>query len=499
MSWRAWLNVAPGDDNLKVNSGSDKVIGGRVAKNVHPAKGKSTAERKNDLGELSDLLYRTNNFSSDDDSIGGDPLVPTARDLAEARQRYGHGKIVPLDAESDNGNENPLSSPEPSHPGLAFARSAIATGDFGQTPPAENGGEGDGGEDGGEDGDEDGYDEVEYQRSENELFVPNAEELLDAFDRTARGSAPIRPPSSEDVSSLSSPPTSLSSFELIDRQEVAHIAPWEDPGPGEFTRYEQVFLNTILGARDEYSFMPTSWRMHFRGVPLPDSLFYVQTQQRSLRPRIYAHSEKYEYRGARTLRKLMQLHERIREYRNRQATYPTPPRDYESTLGGRIRKELTDALRWADLDAKTAKYTADFPTNVMILEMSDADRLDMDWHIQRAMTERAELWRAIFEPIPEDDRPMVPVIFAFVIFKHIVSIVTLDGDDLYAICHIPIQLNLSEENHYQWNALAIMVTICWGRDLYEDLIEDMRKLKKWPALLEDSEPSDNEKESDPDA
>lgn len=66
-------------------------------------------------------------------------------------------------------------------------------------------------------------------------------------------------------------------------------------------RWEQVYLNTILNARNKYTLMPSTWRMHFRGIPLPDSLFYIKTKSKSIRPKIYARTDRLEYRGRPTL------------------------------------------------------------------------------------------------------------------------------------------------------------------------------------------------------
>lgn len=62
-------------------------------------------------------------------------------------------------------------------------------------------------------------------------------------------------------------------------------------------RQEQIYLNTILNARNKFTLMPSTWRMHFRGIPLPDSLFYIKTKSKSIRPRIYARTDRLEYRG----------------------------------------------------------------------------------------------------------------------------------------------------------------------------------------------------------
>lgn len=67
--------------------------------------------------------------------------------------------------------------------------------------------------------------------------------------------------------------------------------------PDEDWHRDQVALNVVLRARNEYSLMPSSWKHHLRGIPLPDNLFYSQTNNAATRPKIYACNERYEYQG----------------------------------------------------------------------------------------------------------------------------------------------------------------------------------------------------------
>lgn len=212
--------------------------------------------------------------------------------------------------------------------------------------------------------------------------------------------------------------------------------------------------------------------------------------------------------GAKTLRSLMQMHERVRERRRIEAFKPPmervtrsinaailpPDEEYRYTLSGRVRKELMDALHWAELDGDTARTAGVIPSNIQILEMEDEDRLEIDLHIQNGMLRQAGRWRDILKVFPEDQRPPIPTLFAFVIYKHLLFIVTLDGNKEDAVCHVSIQLNLSEKNQSQWNALAIMVTICWARDLFADLI---RVLSGPGGATSGAKPG--EEDSDPDA
>ncbi|KAI0889053.1 uncharacterized protein GGS22DRAFT_153013 [Annulohypoxylon maeteangense] len=261
----------------------------------------------------------------------------------------------------------------------------------------------------------------------------------------------------------------------------------QDYDPEDGWRYEQVFLNQILRGRDEYSLMPSTWKMHFRGIPLPEGLFYIKTHAVSTRPRIYARTERLEYRGAIALRRLMDIHGRIRDIRKAR-TDATRDED-ERRIVKHIRGRVQDVLRWAELDGDIAKYSNSLPPNVRLIEMYDADKDNMHVPIQDSMAEVAASWREVLNRIPKDQRPTPPVIFGLVIFKHILFIVTLDSQDPLSCCHIPIQVNLSEMNQNQWNALAIMVTVCWARDLFADVASKIPDL-----LLEDPNV-----DSDPDA
>ncbi|KAI1802831.1 hypothetical protein F4811DRAFT_562946 [Daldinia bambusicola] len=257
-------------------------------------------------------------------------------------------------------------------------------------------------------------------------------------------------------------------------------------------RYEQVFLNQVLKARDEYTLMPTTWRMHFRGIPLPDGLFYIKTHAVSARPRIYARTDKLEYQGATALRKLMDIHGRVRDLRMEQRS--NQDEEHKRRCGRRlvdhIKQALAQALRWSATDGNIRKYRRDFEPNIVILEMNDENKSDMDVVIETEMTKLSTWWRDKLALVPGESRPEAPVLFGFVIFKHIVFIVTIDAQNPNAVCHVPCQLNLSEENQYQWNALAIMATICWARDLYISMMDQ---------LLIDVDYDEGRHSSDPDA
>ncbi|KAI2779056.1 hypothetical protein F4815DRAFT_474928 [Daldinia loculata] len=323
--------------------------------------------------------------------------------------------------------------------------------------------------------------EGESEGSEvDELLVHTAENTSSHLDNTVQET--IETDESQTDTSYQSNPAESSIGEETTQDH--------DPKGG--WRYEQVFLNQVLKARDEYTLMPTTWRMHFRGVPLPEGLFYIKTHAVSTRPRIYARTDKLEYQGATALRKLMDIHGRVRDLRRAQRSHSDE--QHKSRCGrslvNHIKQTLAQALRWSVTDGNIRKYRRDFEPNIVILEMNDENKSDMDVVIQTEMTKLATWWRDKLALMPGEVRPEAPVLFCFVIFKHIVFIVTMDAQNPDAVCHIPCQLNLSEENQYQWNALAIMATICWARDLYIDTMD---------RLLVDVDYDEGKHSSDPDA
>ncbi|KAI1505376.1 hypothetical protein F5X99DRAFT_279059 [Biscogniauxia marginata] len=317
--------------------------------------------------------------------------------------------------------------------------------------------------------------------------LPNALDLLTRMNNVLEAEKEIRD---------SSPSPSITSVSSVEETE-------SEVEPEEGWRLEQVYLNQILNARNEYTLMPSTWRMHFRGIPLPEGLFYNKTKSESSRPRIYARSERFEYRGATALRKLMDVQARVTDIRNEQTTLLQDlnmkasrkrrrNRALIADIVKQLRRKLIHAITWAQLDGDLAKYGNQLPPNIRIIELKDAEQSkspDSDQLIQRRMCGLAEEWRNNVQQIPAEERPTPPVLFGFVIFKHIIFIVTLDAADPDAICHIPCQLNMSEVTQYQWNALALMVTICWARDV------QMATVSKMPNLTS-AEGGDS---SDPDA
>ncbi|KAJ8124671.1 hypothetical protein O1611_g8970 [Lasiodiplodia mahajangana] len=274
-----------------------------------------------------------------------------------------------------------------------------------------------------------------------------------------------------------------------------------EPDPDTAWRLEQIYLNTILNARNKFTLMPSTWRMHFRGIPLPDSLFYVKTKSKSIRPRIYARTDRLEYRGAMALRKLIDVHSRIQDIRDHEAATKDSEelneddkkgiiKNLSADIGKQLRRALDQALEWSRQDGGLDAYEDQLPSNVRIMELKSittADEPESEVKIQNEMSILAEQWRTHAQN--RDAVVEAPVIFGFVIMKHIITIVTLDASDPEARMHVPCQLHMAERNQHQWNALAILVTICWARDVVLDYID----------AGSDLEPVVKVESSDPDA
>ncbi|KAI0489864.1 hypothetical protein F4859DRAFT_169952 [Xylaria cf. heliscus] len=272
-------------------------------------------------------------------------------------------------------------------------------------------------------------------------------------------------------------------------------------------RLEQIYINLILNARNKFPLMPSTWKMNFRGIPLPNSLFYDKEKSKSIRPRIYAHTNKLEYRGALCLRRLIDVHARIQDLRDDEADIKEDnekTRDEKNALirtvsaemVRQLKRTLERALDWAKLDAEFGKYGDQLPPNTRVMELRNiamTDEPDSEVEIQTEMCNLAEEWRAQASNADSDgdeDAPVqVPVLFGFVIMKHIITIVTLDASDPFAIIHVPCQLHMAEKNQHQWNALAILVTICWARDV----------LLAYINARPDLQPEVKSESSDPDA
>lgn len=274
-----------------------------------------------------------------------------------------------------------------------------------------------------------------------------------------------------------------------------------ESNPDTAWRQEQIYLNTILNARNKFTLMPSTWRMHFRGIPLPDSLFYIKTKSKSIRPRVYARTDRFEYRGAVALRKLINVHARIQDIRDREAAVKDDKeldegqkreliKSLSVDIAKQLRRALEQALEWSRQDGELDKYGDQIPPNVNIMELKGitaTNHRESELGIEKEMFKLAEDWRQ--HARSRDALVDAPVVFGFVIMKHIITIVTLDASDPDAVLHVPCQLHMAEKNQHQWNALAILVTICWARDVALDYIDAGTDMK--PEVKDES--------SDPDA
>ncbi len=185
----------------------------------------------------------------------------------------------------------------------------------------------------------------------------------------------------------------------------------------------------------------------------------------------------------------MDVHGRITDLRDAQRAasrnYVKLPQERQrdvynvvSNITRQIRRTLQEAKDWAEDDAGLGAYDQ-LPPNIRIIDLTrQPSRRDMRKVIRRSMSRMAQNFRDYMQKLPgftkDEQRPEVPVIFGLVIYKHIVFIATLNGSDKQAVEHIPIQLNMGERTQHQWNALAIMLTICWARDTLRNKVQDMK-------------------------
>ncbi|KAI0484701.1 hypothetical protein GGR56DRAFT_37372 [Xylariaceae sp. FL0804] len=330
----------------------------------------------------------------------------------------------------------------------------------------------------------------------------NYEQMLHRYHQAAHANSSQTPPRPRKKSRPSPPSRSSGSSTSSESGEDGGES---DPG----FREEQRRLNLILNDRNKFSLMPREWKMHFRGIPLPDGLFYTQKKASSDRPRIYARNKQFDYRGAMMLRKLIDTHARVRDIRTQQQLLKqqfkdrvvtgTEWRDSNGVLILDIKTQLSKALKqavaWASEDGDLVRYRDNIPPLINIISLDDQDPKEdpdrSDRKINAEMRESGAQWRNVAsEGAPEgQDAPQAPVIFGFVLLKHIILIVTLDSSNPGARCHVACSLNMSEFNQHQWNALAVMVTICWARD----------HLAKFMSNCSDLAPEAQGPASDPDA
>ncbi|KAK8051236.1 hypothetical protein PG993_002621 [Apiospora rasikravindrae] len=290
--------------------------------------------------------------------------------------------------------------------------------------------------------------------------------------------------SDTDVKAESDPEVSDSEFDALDH--------W---------RREQIVLNAVLKGRDEFSLLPSTWRVHFLGAPVSACMFYHQTKGMAARPRIYSHEDRYEVRGARHLRNFIEVASRIRDLRTKQAKVARDKRwtDAEKhakrrtinqDMSRRLHKLLTDAIQWSWTDGDLSAYKDDLLPNIKIMEVSGNSETS-SVEVEEQLAKLAERWRQRFderglESLPS--HPKVPVIYGFVIISSWLIIVSRDAADPEANTHTPLKMNLAEVCQEGWNALGIMVTVCWARDMLMRLRDDLGLTVRT-----------SEAESDPDA
>ncbi|RYP90080.1 hypothetical protein DL770_003772 [Monosporascus sp. CRB-9-2] len=293
----------------------------------------------------------------------------------------------------------------------------------------------------------------------------------------------------------------------------------DDYDPNGYWHADQVSLNMILKDRNEYSLMPSTWRLSLKGIPLPEGLFYNKTKTTAARPRIYSHTERLEYRGVLALRRLIEVHGRISDLRQKQMEvkrdYTKLPHERQADenvvigdIARHLRKSLEDALNWAAADGTLTVYSEkQLPSNIEIFDLTWC-KDDFAETVLARMTRVAEDWSQALAVLPgfednsrenggeneqanEDNnttkKPEAPVVFGFFIYRHILTIVTLNAGDKMAAEHTSCELNFAEKNQHQWNALAVMATVCWARDLLKKKALEM-KLKPVYNASELSDP-----------
>lgn len=177
---------------------------------------------------------------------------------------------------------------------------------------------------------------------------------------------------------------------------------------------------------------------------------------------------------------------RIRDLRTKQAKVARDKRwnnaeklekrkHIQKDMSKRLDKLLSNAIQWSWDDGNLTAYKDDLLPNIEIMEITgspEASAVD----VEKQLAHRAELWRQHFD---ERDfkslssHPKVPVVYGFVIVGSSLIIVSLDAANSEAKTHTPLTMNMAEAYQEGWNALGIMVTICWARDMLMRLREDL--------------------------
>jgi hypothetical protein len=197
------------------------------------------------------------------------------------------------------------------------------------------------------------------------------------------------------------------------------------------------------------------------------------------------------------LRKLIGVHARIQDIRNGENAIRNDntlsPNEKDDLIkvtaidmAKQLKRALEQAMDWAKQDGGIINYGDQLPHNVAIIDIKLAPyQPESELKIQTEMCALAKQWRDYASNV--DGPSQAPVIFGFVIMKHIITIVTMDASDPDAIIHVPCQLHMAERNQHQWNALAILVTICWARDVLLEYIDSRSDLQP-EVKIESSDP-----------
>lgn len=153
-------------------------------------------------------------------------------------------------------------------------------------------------------------------------------------------------------------------------------------------------------------------------------------------------------------------------------------------------------MDWSRQDGDLVKFGDTLPPNMEILEVKSVDsKRETKAEIRSKMLALAQRWQTRMAELEDkvkngelEKLPEVPVIYALVIIEHQVLLVHMDASDTDSEHHIRARLIMTAKNYQIWNALAIMVTICWARDKLMETAKEM----KLQAVKQDTD-------SDPDA
>jgi hypothetical protein len=187
----------------------------------------------------------------------------------------------------------------------------------------------------------------------------------------------------------------------------------------------------------------------------------------------------------------------VRDYKDR--SKPKSQRRASRAAHGReivkkLRPVLEEAIEWSRQDGDLAKFGDTLPPNLEIIEVKNADsKRETKAEIRSQMLAMAQRWQTRIAELEIkvksgelEKLPEAPVIYALVIIEHQVLLVHMDASDTTSEHHIQARLIMTAQNFQMWNALAIMVTLCWARD---KLMETANEMKLQPVKQDtDSDP-----------